>query len=265
MKKKLRVPDPIKGDVFSNLTVIEDTYLMGPKGKLFKVQCACEKKTIFLVRKDALTSGNTKGCGCLSGKNLKYIKRKIKYSDLQVGEKFERLTVMSNIPVYPKRKFLCLCICGNSVLVPIKHLMTGTTKSCGCLSVDTSSTFCKSRAQPEVVAITRKVLSAYQKSARERDIDWNLTEEEFSTLIFDNCFYCALEPSNSIVSRLDNRIYYNGVDRIDSKNKYSKDNCVSCCKVCNMMKGSKTFKQFIDHLYRLSKNLDNLKKSKLYS
>jgi hypothetical protein len=38
---------------------------------------------------------------------------------------------------------------------------------------------------------------------------------------------------------------YNGVDRVNNDFGYSIDNCVSCCKVCNRMKGKKTVAEFV--------------------
>lgn len=54
------------GDVFSNLTVIEE--YTGEKkdstGKRFWT-CKCKCKNITHVREDNLLSGNTKSCGCM--------------------------------------------------------------------------------------------------------------------------------------------------------------------------------------------------------
>jgi len=57
---------------------------------------------------------------------------------------------------------------------------------------------------------------------------FDLTYDEFESLVYQPCFYCGYIPESGM----------NGVDRIDSNKSYIKDNVVSCCKVCNMMKGA---------------------------
>ena len=57
---------------------------------------------------------------------------------IQVGEKFNKLTIIKEIDshIYPngqkRRKFLCLCVCGNMAYVLINNLFNGNTTSCGC-------------------------------------------------------------------------------------------------------------------------------------
>jgi len=53
------------------------------------------------------------------------------------GMKFGRLTVIREIPVKGgKRRFICLCACGNEKEVSFSNLRTGHVKSCGCYSVE---------------------------------------------------------------------------------------------------------------------------------
>lgn len=59
---------------------------------------------------------------------------------LETGTKFGKLRIMNEIESikYGKRKyrrFLCECICGNERIVLLDNLISGKTKSCGCLSV----------------------------------------------------------------------------------------------------------------------------------
>lgn len=50
------------------------------------------------------------------------------------GQKFGKLTVMSfNGITNTGAQWLCQCECGNTTVVTRNHLVTGTTKSCGCL------------------------------------------------------------------------------------------------------------------------------------
>lgn len=56
------------------------------------------------------------------------------------GGRFGRLTVFpENIKVKNSKKYyLCKCDCGNEIYVPKHKLVSGHTRSCGCLSIDES-------------------------------------------------------------------------------------------------------------------------------
>ena len=55
---------------------------------------------------------------------------------------FGRLTAVKPVEHTPYNpvKWLCLCACGNESIIISKNLNTGHTKSCGCLSVETTGT-----------------------------------------------------------------------------------------------------------------------------
>lgn len=57
-----------------------------------------------------------------------------------IGQKFGRLTVIryDHSNEYNVRYFLCRCDCGNEKIVQRSALMSGATKSCGCLSRELS-------------------------------------------------------------------------------------------------------------------------------
>ena len=73
----------------------------------------------------------------------------------------------------------------------------------------------------------------YKANARKRNFVFEISKEDFFSLLDSQCVYCG-KPSK-------------GVDRIDSKIGYNKENCVSCCKICNVMKNNMTQKEFIEH------------------
>lgn len=56
---------------------------------------------------------------------------------IQIGEKFGRLTVISRNT--KEKKWTCICECGNTVSVIASNLNKGNTKSCGCLQRDIRS------------------------------------------------------------------------------------------------------------------------------
>lgn len=79
-----------------------------------------------------------------------------------------------------------------------------------------------------------------KSSAKQRDIHFNITLDEFKTYWNNNCYYCG---SKVIGTRLD---------RIDNKKGYNIKNCVQCCTMCNIMKNNQSlegFKERIKNIY----------------
>lgn len=72
-------------------------------------------------------------------------------------------------------------------------------------------------------------LRSYKNGAKQRNISFNLTEDEFFSFWQKPCYYC-----NSEIETI-------GIDRKDSSIGYIFNNCVPCCIICNMMK--KTYKE----------------------
>lgn len=83
--------------------------------------------------------------------------------------------------------------------------------------------------------------SNYIRSAKSRGLSFSLSREQFIELINGNCFYCA----NKEMGKLS------GIDRKDSKLGYDIENCVSCCKICNYMKGSCHSNVFIGRIHHI--------------
>lgn len=66
-------------------------------------------------------------------------------------------------------------------------------------------------------------LRSIKSSANTRKIKFLLSDKEALDIMNNPCFYCG----DTIPV---------GIDRIDSKKDYSKENCVPCCSTCNYMK-----------------------------
>lgn len=104
---------------------------------------------------------------------------------------------------------------------------------------------------PEKVIINRikcnnkphSVYKTYKRSALKRGYTFELSVDELEKYITDKCFYCHAEcifPENE-----DDKIKYNGIDRIDNKLGYIPNNCVSCCKICNNIKNTMDINRFL--------------------
>lgn len=97
--------------------------------------------------------------------------------------------------------------------------------------------------------------------ARHRGRLFFLTREQLGGIIHRSCFYCGCAPYQRMELRRDRGgvrvgvkwLVYNGVDRVDSSLEYSIDNCVPCCGVCNRMKGSQSYADFIARVRQIAK------------
>ena len=110
------------------------------------------------------------------------------------GKKFGKLLVIKLLESrqygkYKKRNWECLCDCGNKTNVTTSQLITGKTKSCGCLQKITSvENSIKSRhkiIKPN--AAYNSIYSSYRSNAKARNYVFELTKEEFIILIKSNC------------------------------------------------------------------------------
>lgn len=109
---------------------------------------------------------------------------------------------------------------------------------------------------PDVILTKEEIrsLKISQRSAKERNYKFKLSNAQFRHVISSNCFYC-----NS-----DTRLYSegttrNGIDRVDNKRDYESDNVISCCSVCNSMKSNMDHIEFLNHVNRITTDTNNHK------
>jgi hypothetical protein len=96
------------------------------------------------------------------------------------------------------------------------------------------------------------MFKSYKNGAIKRKLDFLLTREEFESFIYKKCFYCGTEPALRTVAK-NCTIVCNGIDREDNCKGYYKGNCLSCCKICNVMKSSMSRDEFVLHCMQISK------------
>lgn len=90
----------------------------------------------------------------------------------------------------------------------------------------------------------------YQRSARLKKLKFEFSEEEFKELVSGNCYYCNIIDEKG----------FNGIDRMNQQVGYIQSNGVSCCAMCNWMKGSLDSATFIKrtrHIYSFLNNDTN--------
>lgn len=175
---------------------------------------------------------------------------------LKKGDKFGRLTMIKfdhqrNHDGHYRNYYLFKCDCGNTKVIHGSAVVSGNTKSCGCLSKEIKKTKRVSKNHSEITAI----ILGYKRHAVDRNIKWELTRQQVENIISKNCYYCGCKPSNRKRTKnsLDKGLLYSGIDRLDSKVDYTKENVVPCCKICNYAKSNMTLKEFKEWAIRLGK------------
>lgn len=219
----------LTGQIFGDWTAVERI-----SSRNTKYICVCKCSTIKEVIGNNLTRGLSKGCGCVGLKKQKRFSKKI-------GSKVGRLTILKTFQkVFGGRKYTqyeCICDCGklvNTALIAVK--------SCGCLQKEKLVE--RSRKQMGF-ASTTAVLSYYKRNAKNRNLEWNLSREEFSKIVQGSCYYCNSSPNNVFAMKSGDKLIRNGIDRLDNTKGYTLTNCVSCCKICNRAKGSLPLDEFL--------------------
>lgn len=124
------------GQKFERLTVISKTDKRTSNGSVLW-ECQCECGNITLATSADLKSGHKKSCGCLQKEKAKQTGHK-NLKDL-VGQKFGLLTVVEKSHVKKTQSgstkvyWKCKCDCGNECVIVGNSLVTGNTRSCGCI------------------------------------------------------------------------------------------------------------------------------------
>jgi hypothetical protein len=74
-------------------------------------------------------------------------------------------------------------------------------------------------------------------SAKSRNIEFLLTEDDFNIITRKNCYICGKE---------NKEIHKNGIDRFNNDLGYTIENSKPCCGDCNIMKRIYSFDEIIE-------------------
>ena len=89
--------------------------------------------------------------------------------------------------------------------------------------------------------------NTYRFMAKKRNLEFQLTKEEFAELTKENYWYCGRPPSQIRKNHKARDYYlYNGIDRVDNSKGYVSNNCTPCCGMCNKMKNAYSGEDFIN-------------------
>jgi len=174
------------------------------------------------------------------------------------GQRFGKLVVKKQLEKRGNRgqiRWECICDCGNKHITSGESIRSGKSKSCGCNRLTPPN-----KEKDREIAIWKQLYkSTIEKRSKKKGYKSDISFKYFKEISLQKCFYCGLEPSNFATDRnsvgkktSDTLIKYNGIDRIDSRNGYKRDNSVACCKFCNTAKNTMTqieFYQFINRVY----------------
>lgn len=119
--------------------------------------------------------------------------------------------------------------------------------------------------KPDNLAAKKAIIKNYKGAAKRRDYEWTLTFDEAVNFITNNCFYCGVEPSTTFWHRgakesslQRSRPYlYNGIDRVENTIGYTRENCVSCCSICNNSKACLSVEEWTVWIQRIYKKMFN--------
>jgi hypothetical protein len=194
-----------------------------------------------------------------------------------IGKKFGRLTIIetaesriykSKYGIKKRIAYLCICDCGKQIEALKHNLLSGDKISCGCrlgLNGEYGEPDPKESSQKEL-------FRRYRDNAKRKSLEFTLDIDFFISLINSCCHYCGIEPNTTFNCFLNKKgenrsktrginptqyaqaawIIYNGIDRKNNANGYSRNNVVPCCSDCNYMKKAKSYKEFIEWLDRIT-------------
>lgn len=79
----------------------------------------------------------------------------------------------------------------------------------------------------------------YKKSAKKRNLDFELTQSDCEQFYNKCCYYCG-----ELYTGL-------GMDRVDNNIGYKLGNILSCCYTCNLMKRTLSVSNFFEHIKKI--------------
>lgn len=209
------------GNWYGRLTVLD----LAGHGKHNKIQwlcrCICGNEKVIVG--GSLRSGKTKSYGCIN----------------RIDETGNRYGILAVIKVAEARNhqtlWHCRCDCGSKRIISgddLRRKDGAKVKSCGCL-----------QKLPRGEAAFNRIYKEVMRGAKDRNYRFDLNKEQVRNLVTQNCFYCGRVPAQRQRGHNGDFIY-NGIDRVWNELGYVEDNVVSCCKICNWAKRTRSIDEF---------------------
>lgn len=210
----------LTGKKFGKWTVLYRTINDNGNKPKWVCQCDCKNHTVKAVSARTLKNGTSTNCGC---SRLETIRKK--------SSQFRLIDSDGNIT--HKRCYSC------KQMLPIINFWKNSAQ------LDGYTNKCK---KCNDYNIKENKYAYYKKNAKKRNLSFKLTKDEFYAIIKQPCYYCGDISQNS-----------RGIDRVNSKEGYFFENCVSCCEFCNKMKLDYSIDFWINHMKKILKNYGDKK------
>lgn len=162
-------------------------------------------------------------------------------SNQDIGDLF--VSTLNKVVISSGRKrryWLCICKCGK-----LNWILGETLQRIKQKGWETRCRECNLRL-PNFEGPRKYIFRDYKVAAKKRNLEFTLTYDEFISLIDMRCVYCGSLPKNSYTRHTEIPFIYQGIDRIDNKIGYIKENCVPCCHQCNWSKGTMSKTDFLE-------------------
>lgn len=254
------------GQKFGALTAVEivDEVRHCDKILTYSIRCKCDCGGERIVSLKQLKSGMVLRC----------LKRKNHTGELMYdlsGKKFGRLLIVRFVEIketfykcglFKDYMWECVCDCGNTAIIARNRLVGSRQISCGCVKRDYQKIIhTRSLKLPPGEASFNAYFGKYQYNAKKRNIEFELSIEDFRKFCYNNCKYCGISPCRlepRMATRVNGQILVNGIDRVDTTKGYTLNNCVTSCHKCNLAKGQMGWQEWVDWTNQLT-SYQNLK------
>lgn len=178
--------------------------------------CRCECGVERIIDGSSLLQEKSKSCGCRNKLDL-------------IGKRFGRLVVLEEVEPRvenngnKRRRFMCICDCGNRKVVDGAHLTSGAIRSCGCFmrerTIETSTTHGKTGTRLHRIWSGMKIRCSDKNSKDYKDYGAKgviVCDEWLGENGFQHFYDWA--TANGYSDKLS-------IDRIDVNGNYEPSNC----------------------------------------
>lgn len=177
-----------------------------------------------------------------------------------IGKVFGKLSILGVERINGYIYYRVKCICGNIKLPFSFSVLSGRTVSCGCYQKEQASkphNRMVEKIKPNGESSLNYMFLTYKRNAKNRSYIFDLNKEQFRELTKGSCYYCGLPPNTEhkywTHANVKKKTPYlgNGIDRKNNSLGYTLENCVACCKICNVAKASLSIKEFLQWVKRV--------------
>lgn len=178
-----------------------------------------------------------------------------------VGERSGNLEVLKTLPQNTSGRHIQLLLfchaCKKEVVKSGAHFKK--SKSCGCERHiagvgKTMGAKTMPWQLPTGEAAKRLLIARYKRSAKSKNLEFSLSDEDLETLFKSPCHFCGQSETNVCkgLGKSSGDYAYVGIDRVDTFRGYTKENSVPCCWICNMMKNTLEVGYFLSHIEKIN-------------